>query len=305
LPSTMTTISNRARGPDLLVRHWPAGRNAFASLLIVHGLGEHSGRYEHVGARLAADGVHVHAYDQRGFGGSGGRRAYVDTWEDIFDDVEERLAAARTAAPDLPVALYGHSLGGLIALSYVLLDRPKPDFLVLSAPGLEDRLPTWKRQLARALDRVAPRLLVNNGIPEDALAADPRPDFVYTEDPLMENRTTVRFGALGFANQASARHTIEALEHLPLPTLVIHGADDPIVPITASALLERFPEVRRIVYPGLRHEVHNETDSRALEDILAWLREQARARSERVAGEAAAGSSTVSSTVAVLESSSN
>jgi alpha-beta hydrolase superfamily lysophospholipase len=283
MPSTMTTISGRTRGPDLLVRHWPAGDRAWASLLIVHGLGEHSGRYEHVGERLAADGVHVHAYDQRGFGGSGGRRAYVETWDDIFDDLEERLAAARGMAPDLPVVLYGHSLGGLIALSYALLDRPKPDLLVLSAPGLEDRLPGWKRRLARVLDRIAPRLLVNNGIAEDQLAVDPRPDFVYDDDPLMENRSTVRFGALGFANQAGARRTIEALHHLPLPTLVIHGADDPIVPVSASALLDRFPEVRRIVYPGLRHEVHNETDSRALADILAWLREQAGARSNEPA----------------------
>jgi alpha-beta hydrolase superfamily lysophospholipase len=300
--ATTTTISGRAKGPDLLVRHWPAGDGAWASLLIVHGLGEHSGRYEHVGERLAWDGVHVHAYDQRGFGGSGGRRAYVETWEDIFDDLEERLAAARTVAPDLPAVLYGHSLGGLIALSYVLLDRPKPDLLVLSAPGLEDRLPAWKRQLAGVLDRVAPRLLVNNGIAEDQLAADPRPDFVYTDDPLMENRSTVRFGALGFAHQARARRALEALEHLPLPTLVIHGADDPIVPISASALLERFPEVRRVVYPGLRHEIHNEAESRALADIVAWLREQVGAGAkERAPGEGAIGSSTV----AVLESSSN
>ena len=302
MPSTMTTISGRVKGPDLLVRRWSAGEGAWASLLIVHGLGEHSGRYEHVGVRLAADGVHVHAYDQRGFGGSGGRRAYVDTWEDTFDDLEERLAAARTTAPDLPVALYGHSLGGLIALSYALLDRPKPDLLVLSAPGLEDRLPAWKRQMARVLDRVAPKLLVNNGIPEDALAADPRPDFVYTADPLMENRSTVRFAALGFANQASARRSLEALEHLPLPTLVIHGADDPIVPIGASALLERFPEARRIVYPGLRHEVHNETDSRALADILSWLRGQVGTGSNIPAAGVAPSES---STVAVLESASN
>ena len=302
MSSSMSTISGRAKGPDLLVRHWPAGDGAWASLLIVHGLGEHSGRYEHVGERLAADGVHAHAYDQRGFGGSGGQRAYVDTWEDIFDDLEERLAAARTVAPDLPTVLYGHSLGGLIALSYVLLDRTKPDLLVLSAPGLQDRLPAWKRRLAGVLDRVAPRLLVNNGIAEDQLAADPRPDFVYTEDPLMEDRSTVRFGALGFANQASARRTLATLDHLPLPTLVIHGADDPIVPITASALLERFPEVRRIVYPGLRHEVHNEAESRALADIVAWLREQVGAGAkEDAAGEASTGSPAV----AVLESSSN
>jgi alpha-beta hydrolase superfamily lysophospholipase len=297
----MTKITGRAKGPDLLVRHWPAGDEAFASLLIVHGLGEHSGRYEHVGERLAADGVHVHAYDQRGFGGSGGPRAHVDTWDEIFDDLEECLAAARSVAPALPVVLYGHSLGGLIALAYTLLERPKPDLLVLSAPGLADRLRAWKRRLAMALDRIAPRLLVNNGIAEDQLAADPRPDFVYEDDPLMENRSTVRFGALGFANQASARRTVQALDHLPVPTLVIHGADDPIVPIAASELLERFPEVRRIVYPGLRHEVHNETDSRALADILAWLREQVGTGQDAVADEAPNGSSTV----AVLESTSN
>jgi alpha-beta hydrolase superfamily lysophospholipase len=272
MPSTIGTAT-MPDGTELRTRHWAAagagpGR---AEVLIVHGVGEHSGRWEHVGEGLATAGFDVESYDQRGFGGSGGRRAWVDTWTTVHDDLEARLVAARTAANGHPVALYGHSLGGLIALGYTLADRPKPDLLILSAPGLEDRLAGWRKGLASTLDRLVPGLSISTGITAPMLAATPRAGFRYADDPLVLTGVTVHYAALGLAEQARVRGLVDGLDHLPVPTLAVHGAEDPIVPPSASARLVRLPEVTRIEYPGLRHETHNEAASRTVADIVTWL----------------------------------
>ena len=275
MPSTVGT-AHATDGTELRTRSWRAhgAGPPRASIVLVHGVGEHSGRYEHVGDALAAAGFNVEAYDQRGFGGSGGRRAWVDTWAVVHDDLQGRLEAAREAANGRPVVLLGHSLGGLISLGYVLGERPLPDLLVVSAPGLEDRLPGWKKRLAFVLDRIAPGMRIDAGIKRGMLVSSARDGFQYADDPLVVTATTVHYGALGLAEQARVRELIGRTSHLPLPTLAVHGGDDPLVPPTASARLERLPEVTRIVYPGLRHETHNEAASTTVADIAGWLDQQ-------------------------------
>jgi len=275
MPSTATTLAGEPGRPDLLVRRWAATGEPWASVLVVHGLGEHSGRYEHVGDAMAEAGLEVHAYDQRGFGASSGRKAYVDQWRDVHDDLETQLARVRAGAGGTPVVLYGHSLGGLIVLGYILQGRSMPDLLVLSTPALDDHLPRWRHRLAPALDRYLGRIRFPNRIRPAALARTPWQGFDYGErDPLVQRSTTVHFGALAFDAQAAAVEALNELDHLPVPTLVVQGSDDPLVPLTVTAGLERFPEVTRIVYPGYRHEVHNEADSPVVADTVAWLRSQ-------------------------------
>src|SRR5439155_5915515 len=125
-------------GLTLRTYRWPTPGAPRAHLLLVHGIAEHAGRYEHVGAHLAAAGIETHSFDQRGFGGSGGHRAYVDRWSQYHDDLEIRLAEVRAAAGGLPVVLYCHSMGGLVARGYVLSApaRPLPALLVLSARAI-------------------------------------------------------------------------------------------------------------------------------------------------------------------------
>lgn len=271
--TTSATETVAARdGTELLVRHWTASGEPWASVLLVHGLAEHSGRYEHVGQQLAAAGLEVDAYDQRGFGGSAGRRAFVDRWSLNHDDLEDRLTAVRSAAGGRPVVLFGHSLGGLIALGYVLAEpsRPLPDLLVLSAPALESTIPGWKRLLARVLGAVAPHVEVRNAFDGSILSRDRSVGERYQADPLNQHATTTRFGALAIAEQARVR---AALPGLSIPTLVYHGEDDDLVPTDASAPLGDVPGVLRRTYPGLRHESHNEPEGAAvIADVIAWLR---------------------------------
>lgn len=268
--STTTTVSSRD-GTAILVRRWPAVTSPWAHVILVHGIAEHSGRYENVGEWLAAAGLGVSGYDQRGFGASGGRRAWIDRWSRNHDDLEERIREVRAVAGDRPVIVYGHSLGGLLALGYAVANEPRalPDALVLSAPALDSSVPAWKRTMARILDRVAPTMSLKNDFDGAVLSRDPAVGERYLLDPLNEHRTTVHFGVLAFAEQARVR---AAAARLTVPTLVYHGEADELVPPSASEPLAAVPAVTRRTYPSLRHESHNEPDGHeVIDDVVAWL----------------------------------
>jgi len=265
----------RARdGLELRTYQWPAVGVPRAHLLLVHGIAEHAGRYGHVGTQLANAGIATHAYDQRGFGRSGGHRAYVDRWSQFHDDVEDRLAEVRSAAGGLPVVLYGHSMGGLIALGYALADppRPLPDLLVLSAPAIDAVIPTWKRRLADILAGTTPRFAVANTFPKGGLSSDPAVETAYLADPLAVHRTTTRLGVALFREQDRVKSALARGGPLPVPTYVLHGTDDPIVPEWASRSMDGRPNVTRRVYQGLHHETHNEpSGASVIDDTIAWI----------------------------------
>jgi len=270
-----TTVRARDGGP-VHTYSWPATGTPRAHLLLVHGIAEHAGRYPHVAAQLAAAGIAVHAYDLRGFGGSGGRRAYVDRWSEYHDDLQDRLAGVRSLAGGLPVILYGHSMGGLIALGYVLADppRPLPDLLVLSAPALDAAVPGWKRRLAPVLARLAPRFALANAFTPGALSSDPAVDTAYRADPLAVHRTTAQLGNELLREQVRVRAALGGGRPLPVPTYVLHGAADPVVPEPMTRTLARQNATRR-VYDGLHHETHNEPEGpTVIGDTIAWLGDQ-------------------------------
>jgi alpha-beta hydrolase superfamily lysophospholipase len=271
-PASVEQVATRD-GTPLLLRHWRVeSGEPWASLLLVHGLAEHCGRYEHVGAQLARAGVEVHGFDLRGFGGSGGARASVDRWSQLHDDLEERLVAIRSVAPDRPLVLLGHSMGGLIALGYVLDGRARPDLLVLSAPAIGANTPLWQRALVSALRRIAPGMSLSNRLEPDDLSCIAGVGEDYVRDPLNQHKSTVRFAHAAFGEQ---RRVAAALDRLTMPTFVVHGADDQIVPTAVSAPLARLSGVTRKVYPGLRHELHNEmVGPLVIEDELAWMRDR-------------------------------
>ncbi len=259
-----------ADGTPLLARSWAARGEPWGVVLLVHGVSEHSGRYEHVGEWLSEAGLEVRAYDQRGFGGSGGRRGDVRVWRSLLDDLEGRMAAARR--PGLPLVLYGHSMGGLICVEYAESARPQPDLMVLSAPGLDSGHPKWLRWAAAVLGRVLPWVSVSGDDDFSVLSRDPAVAEAFRSDPLVVNRQTFRFGREAFAAQARTRAGIGRIH---VPTLVMHGDADWLVPPSASEPLARVPGVTRRVYPGLRHELHNEPEGRAVvADVVAWLRGQ-------------------------------
>jgi alpha-beta hydrolase superfamily lysophospholipase len=257
-------------GLEQLRRRWVPSQAPRGALLLVHGIGEHSGRYEHVGAAFAEAGIDVLAFDQRGFGRSGGRRAYVNSFDDYLADVEALLAERRAAG--VPVILLGHSLGGLVATSYLVSDRPQPDFAVLSSPALSAEMPRWQQVLAPVLGTVIPRLKVSADFDGSILTRDPAEQTAYEEDPLRVAASTARLGR----EVLRAMKTVgTSLDRLRLPTYVLHGGDDTLVPPSASEPLASLPNVTRRVWDGLRHECLNEPErAEVLSEIIAWITSQ-------------------------------
>lgn len=249
-----------------LVRTWRPEGSARARVVLVHGIAEHCGRYERVGSLLAGSGMLVTAADLVGFGATGGKRGHVDDWSQFLDQVEALIAEARD--DDLPVVLLGHSMGGLISLEYALTERLPPGLLVLSAPGLEGGA-AWQRTLAPISARLVPTLSLPNSVKGAQLSRDPAVGDAYFSDPLVIERSTTKLGAELFA---AMERTRRAMTSLTLPTLVLHGGADTIVPPTATVELGNQPGVERRLYPRLRHELFNEPEGPDIvADVIAWI----------------------------------
>jgi alpha-beta hydrolase superfamily lysophospholipase len=239
-------------------------------MLIVHGISEHCGRWSHVGRFFAEHGVDTYSFDLRGHGRSGGRKMYIENFSQYADDVA--FVAETDVIPlGLPWVLYGHSMGGLIATGYLLSDRTLPNAAVLSAPALDADVPAPLVLATRVLNRLAPGLRVKNSINADHLSKDPAVGEAYLSDPLVDLRTSARLGReLLLREQPSVRARAAEVD---VPTFVIHGADDRLVPPRASAPLAASPSVERKLYPGLSHELHNEPErENVLADILEFVR---------------------------------
>lgn len=247
-------------------RHWAAA-DPKAAILLVHGIGEHSARYEHVGDALSDAGFDVLSFDLRGFGETGGRRAYVAEFSEFTEDVADLLAERR--ALGLPVVLMGHSLGGLIVATYLLGTDPQPDLAVLSAPALAAVIPRWQRIATPVLSRVAPRLHVKSEFEGSILSRDEAVQEAYDNDPLRVAGVTASLGRQIMTTMAS---TSERIDGISIPVYVLHGGDDALVAPAASEALGALTNVTRKVWPGLRHECLNEPEwPDVVAGITTWL----------------------------------
>jgi alpha-beta hydrolase superfamily lysophospholipase len=267
----MTRELTTPDGATLLVREWAPSGTAWVHVLLVHGLAEHSGRYQRTGRLLAEAGVGVTAFDLRGHGGSSGNRGDVERWTDFTADAGWMLEAVRAADGSAPAVLMGHSLGGLIALDAVLSGAAAPELLVLSAPCVGDSLPRWQHLVAPWIARVRPTLMLANAWDVALLSRDPEVVAAAAADPWYLPASSARMGDHGFAAQ---RRVKAGLATLRVPALVTHGGDDCLVPPASTEPLAEVPGVTRKVYPGLRHETLNEPEGpEVVADIVAWLRE--------------------------------
>ena len=268
IESEVSLKANR-HGATQLQRRWNVP-NAKAAVLVVHGIGEHSGRYEHVGGFLASNGYDVMAFDQRGFGQSAGIRAYVESFDDFLEDVEDLLAERRELG--VPVVLLGHSLGGLISATYLVSDRPQPDLGILSAPALDATIPKWKRVAAPLMGRLAPKLFIPDKIEGAVLSRDVAVQEAYLNDPLVIAGST---SGLGSATLTAMEATSANIAKIRVPTYVLHGDADELVPPSASEAAGALPNVTRRLWPGLRHEAFNEPEQlEVMSEMEQWLSEQ-------------------------------
>jgi alpha-beta hydrolase superfamily lysophospholipase len=248
-----------------------------AAVAMVHGFGEHARRYEGLHRALAGAGFAVGAADLRGHGRSPGARGHVDAWTDYRRDCAAIVAHAASLAPGRPVFLFGHSMGGLIVLDFAL-DHPQGlAGVIASGPALQQagRTRPVMAAIARVLSRIVPRVSTSLGLDPSGISSDASEVAAYLSDPLVHDRVSMRWGAEILRTMAATRARAGAL---PLPLLLLHGADDPINAPEGSRAFHAacgHPDRTLRLYPGSRHEVHHDVGRADLErDLLRWLRER-------------------------------
>ncbi len=253
-------------GITLTLRHTTSVGDARATMIVVHGISEHSGRWGHVASFFATRGYDVWRFDLRGHGHSGGESMDLLHFDQFVDDLAEVVAHA---AGSIPLVIYGHSLGGLITTRHAQSGHRRPAAYVLSAPALGATLPAAQVVAARTLVKVLPTLRLSAPVSGDQLSRDPTVGEAYFADPDVHLKATVRFGVQSIQAMADA---VAAVDRIAVPTLVVHGGDDTLVPTAVSSPLAGSAAVERRVYPGLRHEMHNEPEAGdVLGFVAAWL----------------------------------
>jgi alpha-beta hydrolase superfamily lysophospholipase len=264
-----------AGGLELFVQaHRPDGPPR-AALAIVHGHGEHGGRYQNVFDYFVPRGYAAYALDLRGHGRSPGQRGFVREWGDFREDCQAFLEFVRQREPGLPVFLYGHSLGGLIALDLVLRRPDGLQGVIISGPILgPPNIPAILMQISKLLSAVWPGFSLNTQLDPTTISRNPEVVRAYVQDPLVHSKGTARFGT-------EMTRTIEWVHahagEWTLPLLLICGAEDRLVP-PGDGL--RFFEnaggsdKKRIAYPDGFHEPHNDIDKGVVfADLERWLEE--------------------------------
>ena len=236
-----------ADGIELRLRQWPVAEPARGTVLIVHGLGEHVGRYERVAARLNAGGWHVAGYDQRGHGTSSGARGALARADDLLRDLALVIDTVRR--PDRPLLLLGHSMGGLVAARFVAELatasgaapwRRAVDALVLSSPALDPGMNPLQKVLLALLGPLAPNLAVSNGLDADWISRDLATVAAYRLDPLVHDRITPRLTRFIVDGGRVVR---ERAARWRVPTLLMWaGADRCVAPRGSAAFAAAAPK---------------------------------------------------------------
>ncbi|HEY3631263.1 MAG TPA: lysophospholipase [Jatrophihabitantaceae bacterium] len=252
---------------------WTSEAPVRGVVALVHGVHEHGGRYAHVGARLADAGYPVYAVDHPGHGRSPGPRGNIGSMASTVAGVDAlaRLAAGRH--PGVPAFVFGHSLGGLIALQYITGTPIELRGAIVSAPALDT---SDSNAVTRALSPVLSRIAPNLGVLQLDLTAISRdPDVVrdYRTDPLnYTGKVRARTGTEILQTVLAMQPRLEALK---LPLLLIHGSADRLVPVTTTEFVQQHAgsdDVTVKIYEGGYHESHNEPNKDAvLTDIVTWL----------------------------------
>lgn len=258
-------------GAQIYRQQWLPGGAPVAVVCLVHGLGEHSGRYANLAERFTDAGYAVLALDLRGHGKSSGGRGDLSI-DKAGADVGELLDDARIQFPDAPLVIYGHSLGGLITMTYTVAHHPDVVAQVASAPALDSELREQKLKftLAQILGGIIPSVAIPTGLDPEGVSRDPQVVAAYKADPLVHDK-----GSLGLAKSTfAAMDAIMAQTDFPVPLLIIHGTSDRLtVPSASKKLVEQMSgDVTLIEYEGMYHEPHNEPEQEdVFADVLEWL----------------------------------
>jgi len=274
-------------GTQLHEQTWPAQGTPLASVVIVHGYGEHIGRYDETGRALAAAGFSVRGLDLRGHGQSSGVRGYCDRFDQYVDDVDALVTRAR--GESMPVYILAHSFGALVAPFYVLAHPNSIAGMVLTSPywKLALAVPAGKVFAGKIASRLYGKLALPSGLRGADVTRDPEIAAAYDRDPLNNKNATARW----FTEASAAQESLVArAAELTLPVLVVAGEADKIAAAPqARVVFERIGSKDKTLrmLAGQYHEVLNEPKperDKTVAEIVEWLRAHASAQKKAAAG---------------------
>lgn len=261
-------------GLDIFAQVWePPVVEPKAVACLLHGLGDHSSRYAHVAEAFGKEGFILFASDLRGHGRSGGRRGHISSIEDFMRDIDVMIEQARLRYPRLPLFLYGHSLGGILALHYGLTRKPNIKGVIATGCGMHTELENQpaKVMAAQALGTLIPKTTIASGLDSAALTRNTAVVEAYRKDPLVHDRISLGFGKVMLAVN---RWTLKHAGEFSLPLLLLHGKADAINFLSSSTefaapLKEK---CTLVLWEDAYHELHNEPEqAEVFKTMTLWM----------------------------------
>jgi len=260
-------------GASLYYQSWCPVNVPRAVVVIIHGLGGHTGLFGNMIDYLVHQDFAVYSLDLRGHGRSSGQRGYINTWAEFRSDLEVLLGLVDTQLPDHPCFIVGHSLGAVVALEYVLCyPSAVQGVIAISPPMGKIEISRLRLALGTLFSRIYPRFSLSSGVSSAVGSRDPDVNLAYAQDTLRHKRGTARlatefFKTVTWIKQHSA--------NLKTPLLILHGGGDRFVlPEGSREFFEQliFPDKKRIEYPGAYHELQNELNyQEILHDMTDWI----------------------------------
>lgn len=261
-------ILHTADNLKLQGRGWAPDTEIKAAVCLVHGLGEHCGRYEHVAKAFNQAGYALLGCDLHGHGRSEGRRGHVPNYSLLTDDISQLLEMEKQRYPDRPIFLYGHSLGGNLVIHYVLRNRPELAGVIATAPlfKLAYEPPAWQTILLRLLNALRINVSIPSGMDDTALSRDMNVIHAYRNDPLTHNRITPQLAVNMIQNgEWNLEHAAEFIS----PLLLMHGDADRITSAKATQeFASQAHDCTLKLWDGFSHELHNDPGK---EDVLIFM----------------------------------
>lgn len=260
-------------GLDLYARGWAPTGKPKAAIALIHGLGEHDGRYAHVGSALSEKGYALLGFDLRGHGKSGGARGHTPSYDALLDDITAFLKQMEGKYPGLPLFLYGHSMGGNLVLNYTLRRKSNLHGVIATSPWLKLAFepPAVKVALGRMMNSIAPGFTQPNGLDTKALSHDAAVVTAYENDPLVHDKISAR---LFSSMHDSGLWAIEHAAEFPLPLLLMQGSADRLDSLDATKefAAKAGNKVTLKIWDGWFHEIHNEPEKEEVFKVmLDWL----------------------------------
>ena len=262
-----------AKGLKFHARGWEPDTKPKAAAAFVHGLGEHMGRFAHVGDAFSKQGYALMGADLRGHGRSGGPRGHTPSLEAFLQDIDLLLEHVHARYPGTPMFLYGHSLGAILVLNYGLRRKPDLKGVIATSPALHSEIESQRAKvmLSKVLGGLVPTVAVPSGLRTNMLSHDPQVEQDYIHDPLVHDKVSLGFGkAMMSANQWALAHASE----FPLPLLLMHGTLDTIAfPSSSQEFAAALGDkVTLVMWEDMYHETHNEPrKDEVLQTIIKWM----------------------------------